>query len=384
MANTLTGLIPDLYAGLDVVSRELVGFAPAVGRNFSADRAAVGQNITYHVAPAGNVGNVTPAMAVPNTTDQAIAAPTMTISKSRFSEFGFTGEEQKGLNTGPGYPSVQADIFAQSLRALINELETDVAVAAAAGASRAYVATNLFSANTDGISGVNKILLDNGAPLSDKHLIVDTTAGASLRTLYAINDDRDWSRVPMSQQGVLISPHGIATRESAQIVSHTKGTAANSTTDAAGYAVGDTTITLASAGTGTIVAGDIVQFDGDTNWYVVVTGDADVSGGGSIVIAEPGLRVAIVGATAITVGASYSANVAFFRGAIQLATRAPALPQEGDLAIDRMMLTDPRSGITFEVATYPGYRKVRYEVSLAWGFKVTQSRHVALLVNNPS
>ena len=36
MANTLTNLIPSLYAGLDMVSRELVGFAPAVGRNSTA------------------------------------------------------------------------------------------------------------------------------------------------------------------------------------------------------------------------------------------------------------------------------------------------------------------------------------------------------------
>jgi hypothetical protein len=182
----------------------------------------------------------------------------------------------------------------------------------------------------------------------------------------------------------------MAIRETGQAVTKATGTGDSGTTNTAGYAIGATTITLASAGTGTIVAGDIIQFAGDSNKYVVVTGDADISGGGTVVIQEPGLRVAIpASATAFTLlGNDNSppeteydvAGTAFYRNSIILASRAPALPPEGDMASDRMMLTDPRSGLSFEVSTYKGYRKTRYEVALAWGWKVTQPRHSALLV----
>jgi hypothetical protein len=183
------------------------------------------------------------------------------------------------------------------------------------------------------------------------------------------------------RDGQLLDLFGLSVRESAASRAHTKGTGASATTNNAGYAVGATVITLAAAGTGTIVAGDIVTFAGDTNKYLVISGDADVSGGGTITLAKPGLRVAIAAsATAITVGNNYTANVAFSRNALVLATRAPALPNEGDLALDRMTITDPRSGMAFEVSIWPGYRKVRYEIAAAWGTKATKQEHIALLL----
>ena len=49
-SNDLSGLVPDLYEGLDVVSRELVGMIPSVSRSATAERAAVGQDTVYHIA----------------------------------------------------------------------------------------------------------------------------------------------------------------------------------------------------------------------------------------------------------------------------------------------------------------------------------------------
>src|SRR5687768_8190156 len=71
-ANTLTRLIPDLYAAMDVVSRELVGMIPSVTRNVSAERAAVGQSVVYPITPTLGTFDVTPAMTVPEPTDRVI------------------------------------------------------------------------------------------------------------------------------------------------------------------------------------------------------------------------------------------------------------------------------------------------------------------------
>src|SRR5258708_7747769 len=77
-----------------------------------------------------------------------------------------------------------------------------------------------------------------------------------------------------------------------------ESTAVSATTDAAGYAVGATEITLAAAGTGKIVASEWISFDGDPNRYVVAGdiaagGEPDVSDGGSIQLTAPGLRQAL-------------------------------------------------------------------------------------------
>lgn len=382
-ANTLTNLLPDLYAGMDVVSRELVGFIPAVTRNVSAERAAVGEPVRYAITPTLSSSNITPAMTVPEPTDRTIGSDTIVITKSKCVEFGFNGEEQKGLNNGPGFVSVQADLFAQALRTIVNEMESDLALEAALGASRAYgtAGTTPFATNTGETAQLKKILDDNGCPLSERSLIIDTSAGAALRTLANLTRVNEAGTSMTLRDGELLNLNNFSIKESAGVVTPVIGTAASATTNTAGYAVGATTITLASAGTGTFIAGDVVTFAGDANKYVLSAGDADTSNGGTIVLQAPGLRKAIAAsAVNITVVAQSVRNIGFTRSALHLVARAPALPKEGDAALDRMTITDLRSGMAFEISMYAGYRKMRYEVAAAWGVKAVKKAHIAALL----
>ena len=382
MNNTLTGLIPTLYESMDIVSRELVGFIPSVTIDASVERAAVNQTIKSFVAPASTSANITPSQLPPDTGDQTIGSEDMTISKSKGVPFRWTGEEQKGVNHGPGYSNIRTNQITQAMRTLTNEIELDLA-GLHTSTSRAYgtAGTTPFASDLSDSAEVRKILVDNGAPISDMQLVIDTTAGAKMRTLTQLTKANEANDASLLRQGVLLDVHGMQIRESAQVVTSTAGTASSATTNAAGYAIGDTVLTLASAGTGTLIVGDAVTFAGDTNKYVLAAGDTDVSNGGTITLQAPGLRVAMSAATkAITVIAAAARNMAFSRSALVLASRIPERPEEGDMAEDVTIITDPRSGLSFEIALYKEYRRVHYEISVAWGQKNFKTAHTALLL----
>ena len=376
--NTISAIVPDIYEALDIVSRELTGLIPAVTMNASSDRAGINQNIVVDVEPAGNVSDITPSMTVPEPTGQTSGSTIIQITKSRAAEFGFIGDDQKKLNTGPGYMGTRANKIAQAIRAIVNEVEFDLA-GLQSTFSRAYgtAGTTPFGTANDytDASNVMKILKDNGSPISDNQLVINTSAGANfIGKQSAVNAAGTDS---MLRQGVLLDLAGMPLRESAQVKTAAAGTGTSYTSSTAGFAVGATTIALIT-GSGTVLAGDVISFADDTNKYVVTTG---VAAPGNVVIAAPGLRQALpASAKAVTIAAASARNMAFNRSALVLAARSPARPEEGDMAEDVIVITDPRSGLSLEFAMYKGYRKVRYEVGLAWGVKNIKPEHTALLL----
>lgn len=382
-ANTLTGLVVDAQVAADRVLREQTGFVGAVYMDPSADMVAKDQNITYPIVPDMSASDVTPAATPTDPTGQAFTYGQMTISKVRKVPFRWSGEEQKSISKI--YDNVKNDQLAQAFRTLINEVETDLFTAAKTGASRAYgtAGTAPFGTANDLSDFANpaKILKDNGAWTGDMHMVLNTAASTNIlskqASLFKVNEAGSADLLRDARLGKV---EGFNLHESAQIVSHTKGTGTGYLVDlTAGYAVDSTTIHV-DTGTGTILAGDIItntKTSRDTNKYVVKTGS---SGGESdIVLGKPGNQVAWVNNDPLSIGNSYTGNFAFDRYALHLLTRLPELPKEGALG-EHEIITDPYSGISFLLSIYPGYHMVIVEVSLAWGVKAVKSEAICTLL----
>jgi hypothetical protein len=373
MANTLTGLIPTLYESVDMISRELIGLTNAVTRNSGVERAAINQTVTYPVVPTITAGNVTPGVTAPNDGDATIGNNTMAITKARYAPVRWNGEEQRGLAFSGQGQNIVRDQFTQAMRTLINEIEGDLA-SLYVDASRAVGTggTNPFGTAGDlmDFAEARAELAENGAPQIDLHMVLGSGAMTNIRgkqsVLFKVNEA---GTAELLRQGTIGMVEGFGLHETPQVKRHTKGTGAAYTTTAAGFAVGTTSIPLIT-GTGTVLAGDAITFAGDANKYVVATG---IAAPGTIVLQAPGLRQAIpAAATAVTIQNTGERSLAFYRGAIHLVTRAPAMPEGGDMADDVTEVQDANSGLGFQVALYRQYRQVRYEVAIAWGMKVVK------------
>jgi hypothetical protein len=384
MANVLTSLAADIYKAADTVGREAVGFIPSVTINGdSSERVAKGGIVRAAFTRAAAAGDLTPSMTTPEGTDQTVDNKTLTISKMRGVQIPWTGEDIKHVNNGAGFSSIYGDQIAQAMRTLANEIEIDLGVAAYQGASRAFgtAGTTPFGTNFNDVASLRQILLDNGCAMDigNLSLVMNSSAGTKLRQLATLTGVNTSGTDATLRRGELLNLQSFSLRESAGVATHTAGTATGFDANG-GEPVGEETLVVDGSDSGTILLGDTVTWAGDTNKYVIQSATASGAATGNIVISEPGMREALATTVEGTLGAAYTANVGFHRSAIELAIRAPAVPEGGDTAVDAMMVQDPTSGLIFEIRVYKGYRKTMIEVAAAWGVKAWKSQNIAILL----
>lgn len=382
MANTITNQLRDAYAAIEIVSRETIGIIQAVTRNAGAEAVSKGTTVRNPVAPKNSAYSITPSMTPLAAADMIYTNRTISLDNLYGYKFHFATEEEMGLKASGPFGTLWQQNIAMAYRTLTNQIAAAL-TALYYNSSRGFgtAATTPFSSNLSELSAV-KVMLDvNGAPIGDRHLIIDDNATYNLLKLTQLTNVNQSGSDDELRRGVIRDLFGFQVRTDANVALHTAGTSTGQKADSID-AIGATTVSYDGGDGGTLLVGDALSIANDASdpaggnsKYILQT--AVTAAAGNMVIASPGLLNATTDEDAITRSATYRANMAFSRDALVLASRAP---QGGDSAIDESILIDPVTGLAFRLAKYTGHHIINYELSTLYGVGLGNPEHMVLLL----
>ena len=375
MANIFTALQPVLYSAAQDVAAEAFGVINAISANFDDKGVAIGDSVNVPIAPTRTPADYSPSMQTAAGDDATAANVPVTITANKMVSWNITGEQLRSLENGSTDGEWVRQMIAQGMRALRNQAEVACVQAIKNGASRAVgtAGTNPFATDINIIADARKVLLDNGAAMADLQLCIDSTAGTAARKLGIIQQAYQAGSDAERRSGDLLRQFGFAVRESAGIVQHVKGGGSAYVTSGS-TAVGVTDVALVT-GAGTVLAGDVVSFAADAaNKYVVNNG---VATPGTISLGRPGARIVIPTANALTIGNSYTPNLAFERSAIVGVMRPPIIP--ANPLMTQTLISDA-NGMTYLLVQVVGDGMVTWRLHLAYGFRTVMPHAVCLVM----
>ena len=389
VANNLTAFMPTFYTGLNKVQQEQTDLIDACNMNAILEEAVVGQSINYPIAAAATIID-TPSAAVPSADGQTAGSGSLSLSKSKSAIIQYNGEEIQQLQLGGIYATYYADQLAQAVRSLRKLVSADIVTAGVQGACRAVGtanATPFASVNvlTD-FANPNKVFNDNGSPSTDRHLILNSAAVANIQgiqaTLFRANEagtDRQLRTGTIGQVAGLNVGLDVMLQNIPTTSFGATGVAALNGAVTVGQTVIPVTVNPCTI-SGTPQAGDIFTIAGDTEHLYVVKSYTT----GSLTIQNPGIMKAISSAAAVITfnSTTFTPNLFFTRDAITLIARQPRLAYSGPQGqlLDKEVLPDPRSGLTYQLAMWQAGRSVIIEVALVWGVAVTNSQDLGILL----
>lgn len=351
--------------------RERIVLARIANRDREADIVGARKNATVNIMVPAAVAAVA---VTPNVVPAAVTAVTPTSIALTLDQWYYAPfiMDDKGL------AQVQRDVVPRQLeeavKAIVNTIEADLwAYTHGAYGFYGYTGTagsTPFATGLDEFTAANKLADDQLMPDDPerKFMVINSAAKANVLNLENVrnaNTRGDSATFRTGQMGQIL---GANWEMSQHVPSHTAGTASGATTDATGYAAGLKTITLASAGTGSILVGDIITFAGDSQTYVVTSGDGSVAGGGTVSF-EPGLAVAITTATtAITVKATHRNNLLIHGDGLAFAmaplvddTRVEGMPTNQAVAVDN------DSGLALRLKVSEQFYQTQWAIDALWG-----------------
>lgn len=356
VANILSTLA---VLGLNTLRENLV-LARLANRQYeqAITGASKGSTINIVVPSAITAVNVTPA-AVPPVT--ASVTPTIVpITLSEWMEAPFFLTDFDLAQVERQIIPMQAQ---EAIKSLANAIEASLWAKAKFFGFAGTAGTTPFATDLSAYLAARNIANKQLVPLDPRYMIINPDAEANALGLRAFQDASFRGDTDGIVNGQIGRKLGALWAMSQLVPTQVIGTHNGAYTVNGAHALGVKSILL-QAGAGTIKAGEIITFAGDTQTYAV---QVDAAGGAGAITIEPGLKVALVGAEALTFKAAFVKNTLFHRDGLGF-VMAPLLETViSDKLVDMQPIIDEASGLAIRVELTREHKRWRWSFDAMWG-----------------
>ncbi len=393
MANTQTVLLRKILARGLMALRERVIMPRLVNSDFSSDAVQKGNEITIPLPAAVADQAVTPSNTSLAPTDVTPTSAVIALDQWRQSvPLGITDKEKTEVATKDDFLPMQ---LSEAIKGLANTLNQYIWGKYTTTTSGIYgfisnpsvgydTILEPFGTGTTDTSGTSaatnakRVLNQQLCPRNDRRGVLSFNAEAAMLDLGAISDAEKIGSSDVKITGEVGRKFGIDWFADDHIPDHTVGTSyvasPSVVTIGAAASVDATSVDIRDSDDngGTLVAGDILTFAGDSQTYCVTGSSAPytLTATETLVTIVPALKVALLtSAEVVTIKNSHAVNLVFHRDAFGFAMRVLELDITGRTIATQ---TDPVTGLTLRLEVIPQHKQTTWSFDILYGAQLVR------------
>ncbi len=375
MANSLNGVMPKILARGLLALREQAILPRLVNADYASDAAKKGDTIDVPLPSAILADDVAPGVVAPAQADTTITSTQIRLDNWKKAGFYLTDKEVMDIDRNAGFVPLQ---MSEAIRALANAVNASVhAEYVGVYGMVGTPGQTPFVGSVQDATEARKLLNKQLAPRGDRRAVLDFDAEANALALPQFSDAEKVGDSGVKIEGEIGRKFGVDWFADDGVITHIAGSAADDSSYAIAVAsdasAGATSVVLASnTGSPTLVAGDILTFEGTPGTYVV-TAPETLDTSGVLVSISPALGGALTASAGVTIAKDHVVNLAFHRDAFALAMR-PLTAGTLDLSLGNQIvsMTDETTGLSLRLEVSRQYKQTVWEFDVLWGTKLVR------------
>lgn len=366
--NTLTVVIPQLLAQGMKALRAFAVMPRFVNRQYEAVAGDKGSTIDVPLSSAITTQDVTPSYVAP---DDAGTVPTkIAVALDQWKEAPFFMSDKDMLEAISGIIPMQAE---EAVKSLGNTVDSAILALYKGVYGYAGVAgTTPFASDLTEFLAARKTLNTQLAPNDPRYMVMGVDAEANALALRAFQDASFRGDTAGIMDGSIGRKLGSTWFVDQNVPTHTAGTGSGLTLDNTDMVAGVKTATLAAAGSGTLLVGDVFTFGSDTSGQTYTATSAASSAGGAFTF-EPALKTSwTANNSTVTIKASHVVNINYHRDAFAFVNRPFAGADPLGIGFYQSGL-DPVSGIALRLEVSRQHKRTRWAYDILYGVKLLRA-----------